>query len=58
MPEFAFAGSQTLGDLPQRFRLRQLTKQHRYELAPTAEPTRVPLGVMLAHRRFKVIARH
>src|SRR6266540_2304907 len=57
MPEFAFARLQALRDLPQRFRLRELTEQHGYQLSPTAEATRMALGVMLLYSRFEAVTR-
>jgi hypothetical protein len=38
--------------------LCQLAKQHRHQLSPTAESSRVPLGVVLFYRRFKLVARY
>jgi hypothetical protein len=54
---FAAVGStsQPFGNFTQRLGLPQLTKQHRYQLAPTPETARVPLGLMLPHRSFKLV---
>jgi hypothetical protein len=35
-------------------RVRQLAEQHRYELAPTAEASGVPLALMLLHEAFEL----
>jgi hypothetical protein len=34
-------------------RVRQLAKQHRYKLSPTAEAPGVPLALMLLHEAFE-----
>ncbi len=40
-------GLQAFGNLPQRSGLRQLPKQHGYQLGPTAEIACVPLRLVL-----------
>ena len=44
-------------DLAQGVGLAELTKQHRYELAPTGEPAQVAVGVMPAHGLLEFDAR-
>src|SRR6266550_610689 len=58
MPQLSLARPQPFRNFAQRLSLSQLTEQHRYELAPTRESTRVPLGLMLPHRTLKLVARN
>jgi hypothetical protein len=55
MLQFAFASLQSFGDLAQGFRLRQVAKQHRYELPPTAKAPRMAFGIVLAHCRLEAV---
>ena len=57
MLQLAFARAQTLGDLAQRFGLRELTEQHRHQLSPIAETARITLGLMFLHCCFEAVAR-
>jgi len=52
--QFPFARRQASTDFSQRLRSTQLAKQHRHELIPTAETTRLPLGFMLLNQSFKL----
>ena len=57
MSQFPFHARQTAADLPQRMGPSQLAEQHRDELAPARESTRMPLGLMILNRLLKLQAR-
>jgi hypothetical protein len=44
-----FTTGQPHANFPQRFQLRHLAKQHRYELPPAGEPLGVALRLVLLH---------
>src|SRR5216683_4042820 len=54
MPKFSFTRGQASADFTQGLGVPQLTKEHRDELAPTTETAGMPLGLVLAHGRFKL----
>ena len=49
MSQLSFDRHETVADLPQRFGLTQLAKQHGHKLAPTTETPRVALGFVFLH---------
>src|SRR5664280_272879 len=57
MLQLPLTARQSTTDLAQRMRPAQLAKQHRHELTPTGETSRVPLGLVLLHRLFEFPAR-
>src|SRR5665811_586096 len=57
MLQLPLATCQTAANLAQRMRPSQLAKQHRHELPPTGETTRVPLGLVPLHRPLELPAR-
>src|ERR1035441_5681027 len=57
MLQLPLAARQSTSDLAPRMRPAQLAKQHRHELTPTGETSRVPLGLVLLHRLFEFPAR-
>ena len=57
MTKFSLAGGQAPTYFTQRLGMSQLAKEHGDELTPTTETSGMPLGVVLAHGRFKFKAR-
>ena len=54
--QFAHSCRQSTANLPQAVRRGQLTKEHRYQLLPTGEAFRRPLGSQLMYRAGKMVS--
>jgi hypothetical protein len=46
MLQLSFYGHPSVANFSQRFGLTHLAKKHRYELSPTTESPRMPLGLV------------
>src|SRR5665811_1795754 len=57
MTKFSLTGGQAATNFAQRLGMSHLAKEHGDELTPTTEASGMPLGVVLAHGRFKLQAR-